>query len=106
MKEIVLNIKDILKSTIAYDDEDGNKVYEEIKKAAQLDNTIILDFKEIELVNTAFLNNAIGVLFDENNYDLKKNRVIVKNMDGAKLEILKETIEVAREKFKKCKSIV
>ena len=50
-------------------------------------------------VNTAFLNNAIGRLFNKEDYNTEKNRVLISNMDDTKKELLKETISNAVKKY-------
>lgn len=101
MSEYV-KISELIRSKTADEDEKGNIVFDKIKEiTASLDASqdIILDFADIELVNTAFLNNAIGKLYDANEYDLEKNGVRIKNMDNTMLELLKESISVAKEKY-------
>ena len=55
-------------------------------------------------VNTAFLNNAIGRLFNKEDYNIEKNRVLISNMDDTKKELLKETISnvVKKYEYKVC----
>lgn len=102
MGKIRLSVKEIISSTTADDDLKGNEVYEKIIESysENKENIIILDFEKIELVNTAFLNNAIGKLFDRdiNNVDLNKIRFA--NMDDLTVELLKESIMVAQETYK------
>ena len=53
-------------------------------------------------VNTAFLNNAIGRLFNKEDYNIEKNRVLISNMDDTKKELLKDMYFVnlmKKEKF-------
>lgn len=93
-------VKDIIQSKIAFDAEDGEKVFKEIlKKSREHYDVIYLNFKGIDLINTAFLNNAVGKLFDTQLFNLKENKVLIQNMDSNKLELLKETISVARKKY-------
>lgn len=58
-----------------------------------------LDFEEIELVNTAFLNSVIGKLFDGSYFSLSKCNVLVKGMDETKIELITEAIRVDRQKY-------
>lgn len=93
-------IHSIINSKAADDRFKGNLVYEEIKRLCQNNNDgVILDFKEIELVNTAFLNNAIGRLFNKAEFDISKNSVKVANMQKTMIDLLKESISIAKEKY-------
>ena len=99
-KERILSIKDILKTSLADDDLKGNTIFEIINESAKSGiKEIILDFEDIELVNTAFLNNAIGKLFDGNSFNLSKCNVSIKGMDETMIELLTEAIRVARQKY-------
>ena len=99
-EKILLKVKDIINTKTAFDNTNGDKVFEKIAEVTK-DNakTVVLDFDGIELVNTAFLNNAIGRLFNKDEYDIEKNRVLISNMDDTKKELLKETISNAVKKY-------
>lgn len=93
-------IKDILKLKMADDDIKGDKIFEKLKEKQENGcKEILLDFKGIELVNTAFLNNAIGKLFDMAQFDLTKCHVNIVGMDETMIDLLKEAIRVARQKY-------
>lgn len=92
--KIRLNVKTIIDSKVAFDDVNGNKLFNAILDATKENGkTVVLDFKGIELVNTAFLNNAVGKLFDKNIFDLEVNRVRVENMDESKKESISNAVK-------------
>lgn len=100
MEKNEIIVKDIINSKIAINDKDGDTIFNTIiEKATENLDPIILNFDGIDLVNTAFLNNAVDKLFDSYLFDLKTNRVLIQNMSPDKLELLKETISVARDKY-------
>lgn len=47
------------------------------------------------MVNTTFLNNAIGKVFDPKQFDLNKINVKVLNMSETMLDLLRESIKTA-----------
>ena len=96
-KNIELKVKEIIDSKIAFDDSNGDKKIIEVTNGNS--QTVILDFDGIDLVNTAFLNNAIGRLFDKEVYNIEKNRVLIRNMDDTKKDLLKETISNAVKRY-------
>ena len=99
MAKIVL-IENVIGSKAADDDFKGNKVFEEVKRVTKdCGDDLVLDFKNIELVNTAFLNNAIGQLFNRKEFDMSKNKVKIANMQEAMIDLLKESISVANQKY-------
>lgn len=101
MNEKKLSVYDLIASQTADDDKKGDIVYNEIIAQTQDGNgiVIILDFSGIELLNTAFLNNAIGKIFEKNVFDFRKNRIRIINMDETMVDLVKETIAVARKRY-------
>ena len=101
MYEEKLSVYKLIESQTADDAIKGDKVYNEIINKTKNNNgiAIILDFSKIELLNTAFLNNAIGKLFEENAFDFRKNRIQIANIDATMVDLVKETIAVARERY-------
>ena len=97
---IKLKVKEIINTKTALDNINGDRVFDKIAEVTKDNsNTVVLDFDGIELVNTAFLNNAIGRLFNKEDYNIEKNRVLISNMDDTKKELLKETISNAVKKY-------
>ncbi len=102
MNKIVLY--DIIKQSNAETMEIGDKVYRiikpQIEKYINKKEGFIIDFSNIDIITTAFLNNAIGKLF----YDFKKEDII-KNMSfsgisNIQLNSLKWSITNAIKKAK------
>ena len=59
-----LVIRDIINSNSANLDEKGELVFQAIKKRIEEDQPVTLDFTGIDTLITAFLNLAIGQLYD------------------------------------------
>lgn len=101
MSDIVIKIAEVIDSQSANTDTKGDAVFNEIKSLADEKNkgTIELDFSDIELVNTAFLNNAIGRLFNKQEFDISKQRIRIKDMHPSMYDLFKESISVAQQKY-------
>ena len=101
MNEKKLSVYELIESQTADDDKKGDIVYKKIMDQTKDGNgiAIILDFSNIELLNTAFLNNAIGKLFKKNAFDFSKNRIRIINIDETMVDLVQETIAVARERY-------
>lgn len=99
--EKTIVIKEVLGSKTADDNQKGKIIFDKIKELADQNacGKIILDFRGIELVNTAFLNDAIGRLYDGNQFDRSRHPVLIANMDPEAKDLVKESIIVAKEKF-------
>ncbi|MED5921420.1 STAS-like domain-containing protein [Streptococcus anginosus] len=68
-----LNIHDIIQSNSAILADTGEIVFQTIKKNIENNESVTLDFSGINTLTTAFLNLAIGQLFD-----LKPSETLVK----------------------------
>lgn len=97
----VIKVREIINSTSADDDTKGDIVFETIKNIKDDNSTVVLDFEGIELINTAFLNNAIGRLFNLVEYDLDKKPVKIAHMKDSAMDLFKESVRVACEKYRK-----
>ena len=89
-----LMIKDIIGSDIASNNEQGDLIYNKI--VSGVDNhekQIFLDFSDLKLITTAFLNNAIGKLYKRYNRQELKGLLKIKNIkDKNDLELLRLVI--------------
>lgn len=94
----IIKIRDIIHSSSANTGIKGDLVIKEIQNQAKEDEKITLDFEKIELINLEFLNNITGNLFNPREYNLTRKLVRVENMDDNMIELLKESVLVAREK--------
>ena len=101
MEDLKLKIRTLLDSVVADDDVKGNTILDAVLTVSKehVGSNITLDFEGIELVNTAFLNNAIGQLFNKEKFDLKSNNVRLINLEPSMIDLVEETIAVARDRY-------
>ncbi len=97
MKDIV--IIEIINGEFAVSPEDGDSVYELIKQSLEKEEAISLDFRGIDIMTTAFLNNAIGKLYKNFNKDSLNKYISMKNISTSDLELIKKVIERAKITF-------
>lgn len=93
MNEIV--IKNIINSGFASDNDQGNLVFNEISSLLDKSdsNEIYLNFNGLEILTTAFLNNAIGKIYRNYSLDVLSGRIKIKNLkDRDDLELLRLVI--------------
>lgn len=101
MKEIRISIYELIASSAAVSSEDGERLYQRIAKGLKEDGIrIILDFINIELITSTFLNAAIGQLYGKYDSPFLKKRLKVENMAPEDLELLKKVVDRAKEYFK------
>lgn len=89
-----LVIKDIIGSQVASDNEQGDLIFDKITNGIENDERVIfIDFADLKLITTAFLNNAIGKLYKKYKRDQLSDRLKVKNIsDKGDLELLRLVI--------------
>lgn len=96
-KETV-RVKDVIGNIAADDDEKGDKIYSEVKSICineKLEGCgIDIDFSGLEIINTAFLNNAIGKLFRKGN-GISLDNIRIVNYPSELKELLVDVIEMA-----------
>ena len=96
-----LKIVNVINSEFAVSPEDGDSIFNLIKEKVDSKEKIVIDFSNIDIMTTAFLNNAVGKLY--NIYDKEKlNQYIsMKNISKSDLNLVKKVIERAKIKFSK-----
>lgn len=94
-----LKIKDYTGSSKAISALDGEVIYSKIIEAFERKEPVVLDFSEIDLTITAFLNASIGKLYSHYNSEEVKNLLDIQNLNQDEVLLLKFVIEKAKERF-------
>ncbi|MFQ5709446.1 MAG: STAS-like domain-containing protein [bacterium] len=100
MHKIVINIFEKIGSTAAVSSEDGDLLFKLISKAFKNEAKVILDFNNIDLLTSTFLNAAIGQLYGFFDGSFLKEHLAIQNMEKDDLVLLKKVVERAKEYFK------
>ena len=100
MQSVKISIFEQIGSDAAVASEDGENLFERIDKAFKKNIVVILDFNNIELITSTFLNAAIGQLYSNYESPFLKEHFKVENMLPEDMMILKKVIERAKEYFK------
>lgn len=93
-----LLVKEILNSNVAVDKKTGDFIFDEINKMIEKEEDIIIDFSNIDLLNTAFLNNAIGKIYFIPIEKRKHISIKIVNFPLEAMDLLEEVINTAKEK--------
>lgn len=100
MNKIKISIYAITGDSFCVAAEDGEKVFEQIKKGFLEGKKIDISFLNIEMLTTAFLNTAIGKLYDEFDEKEIKNSLSISDIsDEDKLRI-KRVVDTAKAYYK------
>ena len=100
MVEVRVNVFNIVGSAFCVDADDGQLVYNVIKKNLLEVNKIILSFQNVEMITSAFLNTAIGQLYGEFEENQIKSNLSVENISPEDITLLKRVVETAKLYYK------
>ena len=93
-------IYQIVGNPICIEAEDGRKVSDIISQFLNKDRHITLSFLNIEILTSAFLNTAIGLLYKDYTEDKIKAYLNVKDLRPADAVLLKRVIDTAKNYYK------
>jgi len=100
-KEVRINVYELIGYSAAILLSDGEILHKQIKKVLDKENTIlILDFNNISIIASEFLNIAIGQLYGEYEHSILAKRLTIDNLADEDLETLKRVIDNAKNYFK------
>jgi hypothetical protein len=101
MKEnkYIIRIFDEVNGDSAISVDDGDAIYKKIDKALTQGLIVELDFQNIRLVITAFLNAAIGQLYSKYSSGQLNEKLKLANISPDDIHLFKKVIERAKEYF-------
>ncbi|MBN1593809.1 MAG: STAS-like domain-containing protein [Candidatus Coatesbacteria bacterium] len=97
---VVIRIFEIIGSGDCISSEDGQKVYDLIKRAFDGGRDVNLSFQNIDYVISAFLHPAIGQLYGSYSEDFVRDHLHISEMSREDLATLKRVVEDAKAYFK------
>lgn len=90
----------IVGSEICVEADDGKKVCDVICEFLRKKQPIILSFENVEMLTSAFLNTAIGVLYKNFSEDEVKTLLKVENLSPTDTMLLKRVVDTAKLYYK------
>ncbi len=96
---IKLVVFDLIGGDSAISPSDGDLLYKQIDKLLSEKQAVELDFANITLITTAFLNAAIGQLYSKFTGDDLNTLLSLKNIAPEDISLFKKVIERAKEFF-------
>ena len=92
----MISIVGIVGSPLCVEAEDGQRVYELIKKAISEKKKITVSFLNVKMMTSAFLNTAIGQLYRDSSEDDIRNYLSVEDISEDDLVLLKRVVDTAK----------
>lgn len=100
MENTTINIVNTIGDVYGVEAEDGQKVYELVRKAIDGGHKVILSFLNIEMLTTAFLNTAIGQLYKDYSEEQVKSHLQVTDISDSGKVALKRVVDTAKLFYK------
>lgn len=97
--EIKINLFEAIGSSAAISSDDGEMVFKRIDSAIKNKVHVLVDFQNIELIVSTFLNASIGQLYGTYNSLIIRKYLKVINLNNDDLGTLKLVIKRAQEYF-------
>jgi len=94
-----IRVKDIIKSEIALSPDSGHLLYRQIRDSIKSTDITLVDFSNVKVISTAFLNSAIGRLYNDFSSEQLNKFLKVQNLDNEDLTLMKKVIRRAKEYF-------
>lgn len=100
MQTIKINVFEKVGGSAAVSSEDGEMLYKIISRALKNKGKVVLDFNNIELITSTFLNAAVGQLYGAFEQPFLREHLTVENMEEDDLMLLKKVVDRAKEYFR------
>ncbi len=100
MERIPVSVYNIVGNSFCVDAEDGQKVYDMIEKIIKQNKPVLISFKNIEMLTSAFLNTAIGQLYRDFDEEIVKTNVSAEDLQNEDKALLKRVIDTAKLYYK------
>ena len=98
-KKILISVYECIGESSAISTEEGDNLYQRIEKALDKDISVQVSFQNIQLITAAFLNAAIGQLYNKYKSDQLNEKLEILDLEPTDMEILKRVISVAKKYF-------
>jgi len=98
-KSFKINVYEIIGGNAAVSSDDGQIIFDRIDKAFKEKYFVTLDFKNVDLIVSTFLNACIGQLYGFYPADFIREHFKVENLSDDDLMILSKVIERAKQYF-------
>lgn len=100
MEILTISVFNTVGNSFCVEADDGQKVYELIKKALQESRKVKVSFQNVEMLTSAFLNTAIGQLYKDFTEEEIKSSLSVDNLANEDAALLKRVVSTAKLYYK------
>lgn len=100
MDAVSIEIINVTGDSFCTEAEDGQKVFTLVSKALTENKKVSISFLNVEMLTTAFLNTAIGQLYDDFSEEFIKNHLSVAELSESGRVSLKRVVDTAKLYYK------
>lgn len=94
------SVYQIVGNSICVEADDGKKVSNIVSEFLKNDKPLVLSFLNVEMLTSAFLNTAIGVLYKDFTEEKIKALLKVEDMQPVDVKLLKRVVDNAKLYYK------
>ncbi|MYE87477.1 DUF4325 domain-containing protein [Candidatus Poribacteria bacterium] len=98
-EDIEISVFEVVGDPLCVASNDGQKVYDRLAAALKADRSTVLSFRYITTLTSAFLNAAIGQLYEAFTEEQIRSRLKVEEMEPDDLALLKRVVDNAKLYF-------
>ena len=98
-EDVEISIFEVVGDPLCVASNDGQKVYDRLAAALKADRSIVLSFRYITTLTSAFLNAAIGQLYEAFTEEQIRSRLKVEDIEQDDLALLKRVVDNAKLYF-------
>ncbi|GEM_PF-3310204 len=88
---VTINVAELVKGNL--DHEDGSRLYHAIQSSLKKNSDVEINFSEVDIVTSSFLNTSFRILAAEYDYNFLKQHLKIKNSNTLINKMIKECIE-------------
>jgi hypothetical protein len=93
MRNVEINVFNIVRSPFCVEANDGQRVFESICNSFEQNRKVILSFSDIEIFTIAFFHTAVGQLYEDFSETKIKNSLELKDITPSGAVILKRMVD-------------
>ena len=97
--DVAVSIFEVVGSSLCVASGDGQKVYDRIAAVLKQDRRVLLSFRNVSTLTSAFLNTAIGQLYGTFSEDKIRALLTVEDMEADDVALLRRVVDTAKRYF-------
>ena len=98
-KSLAMSVFEVIGSPLCVASSDGQKIFDRLSPALKEGHSVVLSFRHVTMLTSAFLNAAIGQLYGTFSEDQIRSLLDVEDMQPDDLALLKRVVDTAKLYF-------